>query len=422
LTGVRVFLESLGCKLNQAETDELFHRFAEAGCCMVSSPAEADIYILNTCTVTHVADRKSRHLLRMTHRSNPNALLVATGCYAERAPQELLEIDGVKFILGNKDKPNLLSRLGDSGFLNKPARGGGFQPAESSYGFQTRAMVKVQDGCSNFCTYCIVPLVRGRETSHTPDQVVDTINKRAVMGYREVVLTGVRIGSYHSNGIDLCGLLERILHETDVERLRLSSLQPSEISPRLISIWQNERMCPHFHLCLQSGSDSILERMRRCYSTAEFEQTVSSIRNALPDVAITTDVMVGFPGESHENFEQSYDFCRRMEFSRIHVFSYSPRKGTEASRFPHQLDERVKKKRADRMLWLAGDSTRAFMHRFSGNTLRVLFERVSEGVWNGLTDNYIRVYARDSGDMANRFQMVKLIGLYRNGMWGKVIK
>jgi threonylcarbamoyladenosine tRNA methylthiotransferase MtaB len=206
-----------------------------------------------------------------------------------------------------------------------------------------------------------------------------------------------------------------------VEQLRLSSLQPGEVSPELVSLWRNERLCPHFHLCLQSGSDSVLKMMGRSYSTAGFERTVSLIKALLPDAAVTTDVMVGFPGESGEHFEESYNFCRRMEFSRIHVFPYSLRTGTEATKLPGQVAERVKKERADRMLNLAENSARAFMHRLLGDTRSVLFERVSQGIWNGLTANYIRVYARGSGDMANRFRVVRLIGLYRDGVWGEVV-
>ena len=415
----RVFLESLGCKLNQAERDELFQQFAKAGCRMVTSIDDADIYILNTCTVTHIADRKSRHLLRMAHRNNPDALLVATGCYAQRESQELAKIDGVRFTFGNKDKASILRVLADHGFIDQPVHD---HPVESHDSFRTRAMIKIQDGCSNFCTYCIVPLVGGGEKSRTVQEVVDSVNERVAAGYREIVLTGVRIGSYYSNGVDLCGLLERILGETSVERLRLSSLQPGEISTRLIALWQNERLCPHFHLCLQSGSDQILRMMGRRYSTADFEQTVSSIRQKLPDVAITTDVMVGFPGESDEHFEESYRFCRRTGFSRMHVFSYSPRNDTEASRYLGQVGDGVKKERADRMLKLAKDESLAFMRRFLGRTVQVLFERISRRIWTGLTPNYIRVYVDSKSDIANCLRTVKLVSPYRDGVWGEVIK
>ncbi|NOQ17975.1 MAG: radical SAM protein, partial [Dehalococcoidales bacterium] len=241
-------------------------------------------------------------------------------------------------------------------------------------------------------------------------------------GYREVVLTGVRIGSYCDNGVALVGLLERILAETGVERLRLSSLQPGEVSPEFIALWRDGRLCPHFHLCLQSGSDSILGRMRRRYSTADFEQAVSFIRNMVPGVAITTDVMVGFPGEAGKEFEESYHFCCRMEFARIHVFSYSRRNGTEASRFPDQVGDKVKKERAGRMLALAQESAWSFRRRFLGRTLTVLFEQRSGGAWSGLTANYVKVYAKSSSDLTNRLEPVRLVEIYRDGVWGEIVE
>ena len=418
--GIKVALDSLGCKLNQAETDDLFHQFAEAGCQMVSSPGEADIYILNTCTVTHIADRKSRHLLRLAHRRNPDAVVVATGCYAERAPKELAGIEGVRLVLGNSDKPHLLRLLEESGCLSDRVIDQEGLVNNGCGGFRTRAMVKVQDGCSNFCTYCIVPLVRDRERNIAVGQVISGIKQRVAQGYREVVLTGVRIGSYCDNGVTLVGLLERILAETGVERLRLSSLQPGEVSPELVALWRDGRLCPHFHLCLQSGSDSVLGRMRRRYSTADFEQSVSFIRNMVPGVAITTDVMVGFPGEADKEFEESYRFCRRMEFARTHVFSYSRRNGTGASRFPNQVGDKVKKERAGRMLALAQESAGNFRRQFLDRTLTVLFEQRSGGVWSGLTTNYIKVYAKSSSDLTSRLKPVRLLEVYRDGVWGEI--
>jgi len=422
LVGIKVALDSLGCKLNQAETDELFHQFAEAGCQMVSSPGEADVYILNTCTVTHVADRKSRHLLRLAHRRNPGAVVVATGCYAERAPTELAEIEGVRLVLGNSDKPHLLRLLKESGCLGDWVIGQEGLAANGCGGFRTRAMVKVQDGCNNFCAYCVVPLVRDRERSLAAGKVVSVIKQRVAQGYREVVLTGVRIGSYCDNGVTLVDLLERILAETGVERLRLSSLQPGEVSPELIALWRDGRLCPHFHLCLQSGSESVLSRMKRRYSTTDFEQVVSFIRNMVPGVAITTDVMVGFPGEADKEFEESYRFCLRMEFARTHVFSYSRRNGTEASLFSDQVSDKIKKERAGRMLALAQESACSFRRQFLDRTLTVLFEQRSGGVWSGLTTNYVKVYAKSSSDLTNRLKPVRLVEVYRDGVWGEIVE
>ena len=242
----KVALDSLGCKLNQAEIELLARQLAEAGYQLVSPADEADVYILNTCTVTHIADSKSRHRLRLAHRRNPDALVVATGCYAQRAPRELAQIEGVSLVLGNNEKACLPYLLKESGCRGSPALVQGDSTINHYAGFRTRALVKVQDGCNSFCAYCIVPLVRGREKSLPVDQVVDEVRHRVAQGHKEVVLTGVKIGSYNYNGVNLNGLLEHILNETGVVRLRLSSLQPWEISPELISLWHDQRLCPRW--------------------------------------------------------------------------------------------------------------------------------------------------------------------------------
>jgi len=259
----KVALDSLGCKLNQAETELFARQLAEAGYELVPSVEEADVYVLNTCTVTHIADRKSRHLLRLAHRRNPDARLVAIGCYVERSPQELAQIAGVDLVLGNEEKSHLLRRLQETGFLSPPLS---IQAGCHYNGCRHRAFIKVQDGCHSLCTYCIVPLVRRREESMPVDQVVAEIRQRVIEGAREVVLTGTKIGSYHDNVVNLGGLLKSILAEADVARLRLSSLQPQEISRELLGLWRDSRLCPHFHLSLQSGSDTVLGRMKRRYT------------------------------------------------------------------------------------------------------------------------------------------------------------
>ncbi len=414
----RVALDSLGCKLNQAETELLAKQLAEAGYRLVSSAGEADVYILNTCTVTHIADSKSRHRLRVAHHRNPDALVVAAGCYAQRAPQELAQIEGVDLVLGNDEKPYLLRLLEESGRLTSPGCVQGNSTSSHYNGFKTRAFIKVQDGCHNFCSYCIVPLVRSKEKSTPVVQVVAEVGHRITNGYKEVVLTGVKIGSYNSDGVNLKGLLEHILAETDVARLRLSSLQPQEISPELIGLWRDKRLCRHFHLSLQSGSDGVLNRMKRRYSVSDYQQAVSLIRALVPEAAITTDVIVGFPGETDEEFEQSYNFCRQMGFARIHVFTYSPRQGTQAAQMPEQVGDRAKKQRSQNLLALAKESTHNFSQRFLGKTIPVLWEKQSDGLWSGLTDNYIKVYTRSSKDLTNKLLPVKLVEISGDGVWG----
>jgi threonylcarbamoyladenosine tRNA methylthiotransferase MtaB len=419
---LRVALDTLGCKLNQAETEALTEKFVLSGYKVVTPDDDFDVYVLNTCTVTHIADRKARHLLRMAHRRNPEAVLVATGCYAEHALAELSEIVGVKLVVGNDKKMRLPQLLKESGCINRvsPVRD---RLSDNLYtGLRTRSFISVQDGCNNFCAYCIVPYVRGREKSVPAGQVVSDIKDKVSHGYKEVVLTGTEIGSYSYNGLNLKGLIDIILAETDIQRLRLSSLQPQEVTPGLIALWHDERLCPHFHLSLQSGSNTVLKRMKRLYTTADYNSAVSLIRSVAGDAAITTDIIVGFPGETDEEFEESYNFCKNIGFARIHVFSYSKRRGTAANIMPNQISPQIKKKRSDKMLALAGDSALQFHQKFLDKNTPVLWEQSESDIWNGLTGNYIKVYTRSNDDLTNKITAVHLERIYENGVWGKIRK
>jgi threonylcarbamoyladenosine tRNA methylthiotransferase MtaB len=401
---MKIALDTLGCKLNQSETELLAQQLVKAGHRLVSSIDEANVYILNTCTVTHVADSKSRHLLRLAHRRNPEAFVVATGCYAQRSPHQLAGIEGISLVVGNNEKEQLPRLLEQSGY--PPAS---MEASDSPSLLRTRAFIKAQDGCSSFCTYCIVPIVRGREKSLPLEQVLSEVKERAAENYKEVVLTGTKIGSYLNDRMNLKDLLERILHETDVPRVRLSSLQLQEISRELITLWGDSRLCPHFHLSLQSGSDTVLERMKRRYTVIDYQQAVSLIRSMVPDAAITTDIITGFPGETEQEFEESYKVCQGLVFSRIHVFPYSPRQGTEAALMPQLIDDATKKQRTQKMLALAKESTYNFRQQFLGKTRPVLWEKESNGVWSGLTDNYIKVYTRSAEDLTNRLLPVEVL-------------
>jgi threonylcarbamoyladenosine tRNA methylthiotransferase MtaB len=414
-----IALDNLGCKLNQAEMEILFRQLSGAGYRLVSPSQPADIYILNTCTVTHVADRKTRQKLRGYHRLNPEAAVVAVGCYAERAPAELESIEGVDLVIGNDDKSNIVRILEDTGYLEKKTPT--HAPGLLENGRRTRAFVKVQEGCRNFCAYCIVPHVRSRQASVPADDIINDINRRVAEGFKEVVLTGTEIGQYRFNDVVLPGLIERILSETGVTRLRFSSLQPSEVSPALINLWRDGRLCPHFHLSLQSGSDSVLARMNRRYRTDDYRQTVALIRDVVPDVAVTTDVIVGFPGESDAEFRDTLDFCREMQFARIHVFPYSPRPGTAAADMPGAISASVKNERSRQMLALAEDSLQSFIKRFLGQTGEVLFEQKSGGLWSGLTGNYIRVFVKSGDDLTNQLLPVTLMKAYKDGILGEII-
>ncbi len=415
-----VALETLGCKLNQAETESLARQLVAAGYRLVPPAAEADAYILNTCTVTQAADAKSRHLLRLAHRRNPEALVVATGCYAQRTPTELAQIEGVTMVVGNDEKPYLSHLLQE--YANR--KNTDLAPTcltEGQSAFRTRAFIKVQQGCSSFCAYCIVPRVRGREKSLPMAQVLAEVGQRLAQGCREVVLTGTEIGLYHDDGTGLKGLLERLLLETEVTRLRLSSLQPQEISPEFLALWQDRRLCPHFHLSLQSGSDAVLRRMKRRYSVNDYKKAVSLIRARLPGAAITTDIIVGFPGETEAEFSESLELCRQLDFARIHVFAYSRRQGTPAAQFPRQVSDKIKKERSQQMLALARESARNFQRQFLGQVRPVLWEQQSAaGVWSGYTDNYIKVSTRSDRNLTNLLLPVKLMRASGDRVWGEV--
>jgi len=399
-----IALDTVGCKLNQAESQLFARQFAKAGYRLVTADNGADVYILNTCTVTHVADGKCRRLLNQARRRNPDALVVAVGCYVERARQDLARLDGVDLVLDNSQKMNLVSRLEESGYLSRPSAA-----PSANADFRTRAFVKVQDGCDNFCSFCIVPLVRGRERSVPVEHVLAELNERVADGDKEVVLTGTEIGAYNYKNVGLTGLLKRILAETEIARLRLSSLQPQEITPELIGLWSDERLCRHFHLSLQSGSDALLERMGRRYNAADYKRAVELIREAVPEAAITADVIVGFPGETEAEFQDSYNFAKKMRFARIHVFPYSPRPGTKAEAMPDRVEGRVKQERSRKMRALGRAGIRNFRRRFLGKTVTVLWEKQTCGVWSGLTDNYIRVFTKSDKDLTNKLVPVKLV-------------
>jgi threonylcarbamoyladenosine tRNA methylthiotransferase MtaB len=412
---IRVAIETLGCKLNQAESETLARQLALAGCQIVGFNEKADAFILNTCTVTHIADRKCRQSLRAARRNNPDALIIATGCYANRLDTELWAILGIDLIVKNEYKESLPEII-----VQRVEATGSTARIETC--LRTRAFIKAQDGCNRRCAYCIVPLVRGREKSLPADELIAEIESRVSEGFKEVVLTGTEIGSYSSSGLDIKGLLERILVETKIERLRVSSLQPYETTPELLALWKNSRLCPHFHISLQSGSDGVLTRMKRWYSTSSYEESVHLIREVLPEAAITTDIIVGFPGETDAEFQETVDFCRRVDFARVHVFSYSARPGTAAATMPGQVDARVKKERSAQMLALAKERIRKFLSCFSDRTMNVLWEQQSKsGIWSGYTSNYIRVYTRSDGDLTNVMTATRLVKSYRDGVWGELM-
>ncbi len=416
--GPKVAIETHGCKLNQADTSALASEFLEAGFTLASDGDVVDVYVVNTCTVTHVADSKARRALRAARRHHPQAMIVATGCYAERDPNALNGIDEIDLVLGNTAKAELVRQvIGVRGDSMTPCAEGDEVIELAAQAGRTRSMVKIQEGCNQVCAYCIVPKVRGRERSVLPNDLVDLVKRRVGEGFREVVLTGTQLGTYGYElpDIGLVDLVRKVLAETEVTRLRISSLQAQEIGAGLLDLWSNNRLCPHFHIPLQSGSGAVLQRMRRRYTPEQYVDAVGRVREAVADVAITADVIVGFPGETEADFQATLSLCEKVGFAGIHVFPYSTRPGTSAAHFDGAVDPITKSRRLRELTKIAADSAADFRSRFLGTTRKVLWEsrpaNADSAVWTGLTDNYLRVTTESDDNLTNTITDAHLVEL-----------
>ncbi len=423
---MRVRLETIGCRLNTGEFQALAARLQAQGYQLVESGEPADLCIVNTCTVTAVAGHKSRQALRQLRRAHPDAVVVATGCLAELEPDRVAEA-GANHVVGSRDKDHLPEILTRVGLLPRPSPTAGLPPARAPIGGHTRVFVKVQDGCDNRCAYCVVRIARGPGRSREPDSVVAELVKLGDQGVLEAVLTGVHLGSYgHDRGRrdGLADLVARILEETTLPRIRLSSLEPWDVNGPLLELFANPRLLPHLHLPLQSGCDDTLRRMARRTSQAEFARVVDLARTLIPDLSVSTDLMVGFPGETDAEFAESLAFVEHMEFSRIHVFRFSPRPGTPAAEMPAHPPGATAAARAARAREVARRLQDAFHRQYLGRTLGVLwedFEPAPSGRrWSGLTPNYIRtVFETDSPvDLANRVTDTELVSVVPGGVSG----
>jgi threonylcarbamoyladenosine tRNA methylthiotransferase MtaB len=428
-----VAFQTLGCKVNQTETAALQELFFRAGYQTVAFAACADVYVINTCTVTHLSDRKSRQLIRRARRSNPKGLIVVTGCLAQVAPAEVLQLPEVDLVVGTharerlpelvleakNNRANLVVSLDEkSGFEKLPGSQGGER---------TRAFLKVQEGCRQFCSYCIVPYARGGLYSLPLPEAVREAQRLAEGGYKEVVLTGINLGSY---GQDLPGqtallgdLLQELARVEGITRIRLSSIEPTDITPHLVELLSScRKICRHLHIPLQSGNDEILRRMNRRYNAGEFLYLVRWLRSEIPGLALTTDVMAGFPGETEEKFTHTLELVRLCGFSRLHIFKYSPRRGTPAAGFPDQIPPGVKEERGKRLKELGDRLAGTFQAGFIGKSVEVLFEEESgHGQLAGLTEHYLRVTAKAPESLLGKLAEVRVLGLQREGLYGKTV-
>ena len=394
---------------------------------IVEPEEKADIYIINTCSVTNMSDRKSRQMIRRAKEMNTEAFVIVVGCYAEVAKDEIEKIDEVDLVLGNHQKANIdkyIEAYFDGRDVNDEAIESYFYDFGSiTYTEKTRAVVKVQDGCNNFCTYCIIPYARGRICSRRPESVVDEITKIAKEGIKEVVITGIQVSAYgkdFDSDYRLIDLLEEINKIDGIERIRIGSIEPLMITDEFCErVKKLEKMCHHFHLSLQSGCDKTLKEMNRRYTTAQFEEVVRKLRNIYDDVILTTDIIVGFPNETDEDFEQTYDFLKSIKFYKMHVFKYSQRKGTVAAKMKNQVSPEKKEERSKRLLKLSSDNEKDYLDEYVGKDVKVLFEEQDGEFVKGHTDNYIVVEAKGSEENLNKILTVhveqseeeKLVGI-----------
>ena len=427
--GKRVAFLTLGCKVNQYDSDAMRSLFLARG--YTTAEKDADIYVINTCSVTSVGDKKSRQLIRRIRREHPGAIIAAAGCYAQLSPEEVAAA-GCDVVVGNQNRAHIVDYIEEAAagragshvvdimrvaeFENLTVTPEGEE--------KTRAFVKVQEGCDNYCTFCIIPYARGRLKSRRPEDAVAEVAILADKGYREIVLTGIHLGNYGvdlRDGTRLSSLVEALLAIPGISRIRLGSIESVEVSDELIRILQTERrVCRHLHLPIQSGSDAVLARMHRHYRLAEFKELIGTLREKIPGLALTTDLIVGFPGETEALFEETLETLRELQFSGIHVFPYSPRTGTPAAGYPDQVPTAVKKERVHRVEELEKEIARAYRQTFLEKTVRVLAEEMRGGRWEGLSDEYIRVTFDGPGIEKGGLYDVYITALTEEGMEGEI--
>ena len=421
----KVSFYTLGCKVNQYETNAMIQKFKEAGYEIVDMNNDiSDICVVNTCTVTNISDRKSRHELRKVKDKNKKAIIVATGCYAQVSKEELEEMPEIDIVLGNTEKKDIVKyveefidnkekivEIDDIGVQKEFSEMG-----QITYTEKTRAVIKIQDGCNQFCSYCIIPYARGRVRSRRPEEIIKEIKKIAQKGIKEVVITGIHISSYgrdFNNENGLIELLENLNNIDGIQRIRLGSLEPKIITEEFVQrLTKLDKMCHHFHLSLQSGCDETLKRMNRKYTTQEFREIVQRLRKYYDDVILTTDVIVGFPGETEEEFNKTFEFLKEIKFYKMHVFPYSKRKGTRAAEMKEQVDGNIKEQRSKILITLSNENQKEYNVSLIGKNVEVLFEDRDGEYYKGHTQNYILVKYKTDESLDNTLRDVEITNAY----------
>lgn len=425
---------TLGCKVNQYETEAMTESFENAGYQVVDYTEYADVYIINTCTVTNMGDRKSRQIIRRALDQNPDALVAVVGCYSQIAPREVLRIPGVDLVVGTNERSRIvelveyamekdekLNVVSDIMEVNE------FEEMSiKNYKSRTRAFLKIQEGCDQYCTYCIIPYARGHIRSRKPESIIAEVRELAESGFREVVLTGIHVASYGRDlgDVSFIDIIERVHDIEGIERIRMSSVDPNVMTDEFIGRLKSlPKICRHFHLSLQSGCDETLKRMNRKYTTEEYKAVVGKLREVFPDVAITTDLIVGFPGETDEEFQKTVGFVEEISFSAMHIFKYSPREGTPASKYKNQVSPQVKEARSKLVTSIARKNEEKFKKGFIGKKVKVLYEHSIAGnpnIFEGLTDNYIRVASESQTDVKGKIIETTLLESKKDYVTGKV--
>lgn len=434
----KIAFYTLGCKVNQADTASMENLFLRSGHQLVSFDGEADVYIINTCVVTNTGQRKSRQTIHRAIRKNPNALIVVTGCYPQTAAEEVKSIAGVDMIIGNQDRAQIVQLVEERlahrqtdtlDAVHKLTASTAFEEmAAGDITDKTRAFLKIQEGCNQFCTYCIIPYARGPLRSRSLESIRTETQRLISAGFKEIVLIGIHLGCYgkeNPDGPTLYDAVKTVLDVPGVQRLRLGSLESVEVEPRLLTLMQEDaRFCRHLHLPLQSGCDKTLQAMHRPYTTVKFKTLLADIKTRVPDIAITTDVIVGFPGETEADFETTCKFAESCGFSKMHIFPFSARKGTPAEKFAGAVTEAVKKERADILGKIDEIMHKAFLQAMVGQNAEVLFEQpAGEDYFEGLTGNYQRVFVKSGGrNLGGEILPVKITAFDGEKLLGEIIK
>ena len=428
----KVSFYTLGCKVNRYETEAMSELFEKSGYEICDFDSYADIYVINTCTVTAMSDRKSRGIIRRAKKHNPNSIVVVTGCYAQTNPDAVAQIEGVNIIIGTQDRGNIVA-LCEQAESNSQIQcvsdimhTHNFENLSvTSHHDRTRAFIKIQEGCNQFCSYCIIPYARGPVRSREEDEVIKEAKNLVNNGYTEIVFAGIHVASY---GIDNgnFGLLSLLKKANDIEnlkRIRLSSIEPMTLDESFISgLADCTKLCHHFHLSLQSGCDETLKRMNRKYTSKEYEDIVSGIRKHYPDAAVTTDIMVGFPGETDEEFEKTAEFVKKIKFADAHIFKYSQREGTPAAKMKNQVASEIKEKRSKVLIDLCAKSRDNFISSYIGKSVEVLFEQPCEkGLFEGKTSNYITVKVKTDENLSGIYKEVKITGIENGCAVGEIL-